>query len=522
MNLGRVTFELTRAFSPLFLDYINGLDILKPFYNIYPKKELFSEQILQKSRAYSSDTRRVLCRVLDHQYSTIEKSAAVKENLQALSNEKTFTITTGHQLNIFTGPLYFIYKIISVINICQQLKSLYPDYHFVPVYWMASEDHDVDEIRTVRIHGKNYSWETVQKGAAGRLSTKGLAELAATIPADTTIFREAYSRHNRLGDAVRYYVNALFGEYGLVVADGDDAELKKIFAPVMRDDIFNNTAYQLVTRTDEQLKDMGYRPQVFVRPVNLFYLDEGLRGRIESSNNGFRVADSTIFFSADEINRLLEHNPERLSPNVILRPVYQEWVLPNLAYVGGPAEIAYWLQLKSLFAHHHIPYPVIMPRNFALLIKESLHRKWKKSGITLEELFIPLPELLNEVTLRHAPEQIRLNGQKEAILSQLEQVRENARYIDASLGPMVAAETKRMLKSLEKIELKMLRAEKRKQADRLRQITELKEALFPAGGMQERTENFLTFTSGNPELIHRLIQEFDPFDFRFNILRVND
>ena len=522
MNLGHVPFELTRAFTPVFLDYVNGLDILKPFYNRYPKKELFEGQLAQKSKSYASETRRTLCRALDKQYASTEKSASVKENLQALSHEKTFTITTGHQLNIFTGPLYFIYKIITVINICRELKSQYPDYHFVPVYWMASEDHDVDEIRTVRIHGKSYSWETDQKGAAGRLSTKGLADLAAKIPADTTIFHEAYSRHNRLGDAVRYYVNELFGEYGLVVADGDDAELKKIFSPVMRDDIFNNTAYHLVTRTDEQLKDLGYRPQVFVRPVNLFYLEEGLRSRLEPAGKGFRVVDSGQNFSADEINNLLEQHPERLSPNVILRPLYQECVLPNLAYVGGPAEIAYWLQLKSLFEHYQIPFPVVMPRNFVLLIKASLYRKWRKSGITLSELFMPLPELLNEVTLRNAPEHIRLNGQKEAILAQLEQVCENATHIDASLGPMVAAETKRMLKSLEKIELKMLRAEKRKQADRLRQITELKEALFPAGGLQERTENFLSFTPGNPDLIQHLVSDLDPFNFRFNIFRVND
>lgn len=522
MNLGRVPFELTRAFSPIFLDYVNGLDTLRPFYNLNPQKERFKEQIAEKATSYSQETRRTLCHVLEKQYAVIEKSTVVKENLLALGHEKTFTITTGHQLNIFTGPLYFIYKIITVIDICRELKNLYPDYHFVPVYWMASEDHDVDEIRSVRIHGKTYSWKTDQRGAVGRFSTKGLADLAETIPGDTSIFREAYSRYNRLSDAVRHYVNALFGEYGLVVVDGDDAHLKKIFAPVMRDDIFKNTAYHLVTRTDEQLKEMGYKPQVFVRPVNLFYLDEGLRSRLELKGNGFRVADSTLHFTAEEINILLEHHPEKLSPNVILRPLYQECVLPNLAYVGGPAEMAYWLQLKSSFEYYHIPFPLIMPRNFALLIRQSLYRKWQKSGLTLEELFTPLPELLNEVTLRHAPEQIRLNGQKEAILHQLEQVRENARGIDASLGPMVAAETKRMLKSLEKIELKMLRAEKRKQANRLRQITELKEALFPGGGLQERAENFLTFMPGNPDLIQRLIHEFDPFDFRFNMFRVND
>ncbi|MCX7638060.1 MAG: bacillithiol biosynthesis cysteine-adding enzyme BshC [Cyclobacteriaceae bacterium] len=522
MISGRVSFELTRVFTPLFLDYINGLDILKPFYNRFPSKELFSAQLAEKSSGYPVKTRQVLVQVLQRQYSQLEVAGAVQDNLMALREEKTFTVTTGHQLNIFTGPLYFIYKIITVINTCKELKRLHPDYRFVPVFWMASEDHDVEEIRSVRIHGKIYSWETNQKGAVGRFSTQGLAELAGQIPADVKVFHKAYAGFGRLSDAVRCYVNDLFGKYGLIVADGDDAELKKLFVPVMQDDIFSNTAYRRVMETDEILKDRGYKPQVYVRPVNLFYLGDDVRSRIERLGDNYRVTDTELIFTPDELNSLLHEHPEKLSPNVILRPLYQECVLPNLAYVGGPAEVAYWLQLKSLFGHYQIPFPIIMPRNFALLVKQSLYRKLQKTGLSFEELFIPLQELLNEVALRHAPDHIRLNGQKAAILNQLEAVRENAKLIDPTLSTMVAAETKRMLKTLEKIELKMLRAEKRKQADRLRQVTELKEALFPNGGLQERIENFLSFTSGNPELIDALIGAFEPFDYRFNICLVND
>lgn len=522
MILGRVPFELTRAFTPIFLDYTNALDILKPFYNRFPEKTSFAEQIAEKTAQYPTEYRSTLCRALQRQYGSLQVADAVSNNLKALGSNNTFTITTGHQLNIFTGPLYFIYKIVTVINICTELKKLYPDFHFVPVYWMASEDHDAEEICSVRINGKSYSWETQQKGAVGRFSTEGLAELAGRIPADVSIFREAYTRYERLSDGVRYYVNSLFGEYGLIVADGDDTELKKLFAPLMRDELFSSTALRLVTHTDEQLKDLGYKPQVFVRPLNLFYLDEGLRSRIELVGNNYRVVDTTLTFTKDELSELIDNHPEKLSPNVILRPLYQECVLPNLAYVGGPAETAYWLQLKSLFEFYRIPYPLIMPRSFALLIRQSLHRKWLKTGLALEDLFAPLPELLNEVTLRHAPEQIRLNGQREAILRELEFVSHSARHIDVTLGPMVAAETKRMLKSLEKIEQKMLRAEKRKQSDRLRQVTELKEALFPGGGLQERTENFLTFMPGNPDLIEKLISHINPFDFRFNVCLVHD
>ncbi len=518
----RLPFEATRAFSAVFINYVNRQEELRPFYNHYPEPAAFEKQIAQKQAHFGNNARIVLHRVLQRQYASLNIPQPVQQNMEALLRPETFTVTTGHQLNILTGPLYFIYKIITTINACKELQEQYPAFRFVPVYWMASEDHDVDEIRSVRIAGKTYTWKTPQQGAVGRFSTQGLDELLNNIPADVRVFREAYTRHGKLADAVRYYVNALFGEYGLLVVDGDEAELKHEFTAVMRDDLFNHSAHRLVTATNEALAGLGHKPQVFVRPVNLFYLDNGLRARIEQQGETYCVTDTPIKFTSAQLDDLLEKNPEKLSPNVILRPLYQECVLPNLAYVGGPAEMAYWLQLKSLFAHWGIPMPALLPRNFALLVTQSLYRKWQKTGLSSEDLFKPLPELINEVTLRHAPEQIRLNGQKEAIRQQLEQVRQNARHIDASLTRMVEAETTRMLKSLEKIELKMLRAEKRKQADRIRQITALKESLFPGGALQERTENLLSFTAGNPELIHQLVQFFKPFDLRFNICLIHD
>jgi bacillithiol biosynthesis cysteine-adding enzyme BshC len=518
----QIPLQATRSFPPLFLDYINKREELTLFYNRFPEPQAFGQQITEKQQHYSAAARATLHQVLQRQYAGLTLAPAAQQNLDALLQPNTFTVTTGHQLNILTGPLYFIYKIITAINACRQLQHMWPEYRFVPMYWMASEDHDADEIRSVRISGKTYTWNTQQSGAVGRFNTHGLAELLNNIPADTRIFQEAYTRFTRLSHAVRYYINELFGQYGLLVVDGDEAQLKQQFAALMLDDARQHTAHQLVTQTNQRLMALGYKPQVFVRPINLFYLEDGLRARIEQDNQNYYVADTGISFSPEELEDYLHRHPEKFSPNVVLRPLYQECVLPNLAYVGGPAEMAYWLQLKSLFEHHHIPFPVLLPRNFAMLVTQSQQRKWQKTGITAEDLFKSLPELINEVTLRHAPAQIRLNGQKEAIIRQLEQVRENALLIDSTLNKMVAAETRRMLKSLEKIEHKMLRAEKRKQTERINQVTALKEALFPGGALQERTDNYLTFTAGNPDLIFKLVQAFHPFDFRFHICMVND
>ncbi|QOI97051.1 MAG: bacillithiol biosynthesis cysteine-adding enzyme BshC [Flammeovirgaceae bacterium] len=521
MNVNPVSFESTGAFTPFFLDYIRQKESLKSFYNTFPELKNFADQLAQK-QSFPAGNRNILVQVLQKQYTHVSAAQAVKNNISNLGNTKTFTITTGHQLNIFTGPLYFIYKIVTVINACKKLSAAYPDYRFVPVYWMASEDHDYDEIKSFRLYGKNYTWHTSQQGAVGRFTTHDLKTLFSEIPGDITLFKEAYTRFKKLSDAVRYYVNALFGEYGLVAIDGDDHELKKLFSPVISDDLFNHSAKRLVDQTNSNLEKLGYKPQVFCREVNLFYLDDGLRSRIEKSGDRYTVIDTALSFTKAEIEKLVQQSPEKFSPNVCLRPLYQEMILPNLAYVGGPAELVYWLQFKSMFDYYNVPFPVLLPRNFALVINAPQFRKFQKTGIELTDLFKEKSTLLNQTALKFSSNKIQLNGEKEAIVNQFNAIKNHATFLDKTLEPMVAAETKRAINSLEKIEQKLLRAEKRRQADRLRQVEELKDALFPNGSLQERTDNFLNFYQTDPQFIHKLVQHFDPFDFRFNILAEND
>lgn len=221
MKLQKISLADTHSFTQSFLDYIQQPPQLQKFYNRFPEIKNFKDQIKEKSESFPQDNRDVLVQTLQKQYEKYTITESVKKNIESLSNKKTFTITTGHQLNIFTGPLYFIYKIVTVINACKKLKEAYPEFNFVPVYWMASEDHDFDEIKYFRLQGKKYTWDSKQKGAVGRFNPKELDSLLKEVPGDTTIFREAYLKHNTLSDAVRYYVNKLFGSEGLVVVDAD-------------------------------------------------------------------------------------------------------------------------------------------------------------------------------------------------------------------------------------------------------------------------------------------------------------
>jgi len=519
MQIQKIPFEATYAFTPFFLDYIHQKESLKPFYGRFPVIENFKDQLTEKSGSFPTQHRDVLVASLLNQYKNFDTHDVVKANLEKLKHPNTCTITTGHQLNIFTGPLYFIYKIITVINTCKQLKQTYPQHDFVPVYWMASEDHDYDEIKSFRLYGKKYTWETTQQGAVGRFHTDEFKKLLAEIPGEIALFKNAYTKHRKLSDAVRYYVNALFGSEGLIIVDGDDQSLKKLFIPAIESDLFEQRHKPLVDQADQALEANGYKTQIHCREINLFYLEDGLRSRIEKIGEKYTVVDTDISFTAAELRGLVQQSPEKFSPNVVLRPLYQEMILPNLAYVGGPAELVYWLQLKGIFDHYRIPFPVLMPRNFALIMDAPLIRKFDKTGLSIEELFLPKDRLFNQVVLKTSTADLTLNGEKKAIEDYFTRIQENVTQIDKTLGPLVGAEQQRVIKGLLRIEQKVLRAEKRKHADLLRQVEAVKDALFPNGSLQERTDNFLNFAQTDQQFIPTLIRSLDPFDFSFSIMR---
>ncbi len=519
MHLQKIPFRSTRAFTEFFLKYIERDSTLSSFYSRFPAIENFKDQIEEKSKSFPAATRQILVNRLQQQYLKISKpSKEVTENLQSLLQKNTFTVTTGHQLNIFTGPLYFIYKIVTVINACKKLSAQYPDQHFVPVYWMASEDHDYEEIKYFRLYGKKYVWETSQEGAVGRFNTKELKSILQQLPGDVSIFEEAYTKNELLSDAVRHYVNKLFGHEGLIVIDADDRELKKVFTPIIKEDLFAQVPFKHVNETNANLENLGYHPPVNPREINFFYLDKNLRSRIEKKGEDFMVIDTPLKFSRQALEKQINEEPEKFSPNVILRPLYQEMILPNLAYIGGPAELVYWLELKSMFHHFHVPFPMLLPRNFAMAVDAPMARKVSKTGLQMEDFFEEKNYLFNHWVTKNSSNDLSLGDAMKAQAQLLAEIQARCEKIDPTLVIMTKAETKKIQNTLEKIEKKMLRAEKRLHSDRIRQIEEVKDALFPNGSLQERTDNFLNFYQQDPGFMNTLLQKFDPFDFQFNVL----
>ncbi|MDC8003381.1 bacillithiol biosynthesis cysteine-adding enzyme BshC [Aureisphaera galaxeae] len=519
----------TGYFSKLMCDYLAKEETTIPFYNRFPSLESFEEQLEEKRASFSQESRATLVAQLKKQYGSLAVSESTEANIEAFGNDNTFTITTGHQLNLFTGPLYFLYKIVSAINLSEQLKEAHPKDHFVPVYWMATEDHDFDEINYFNLNGKKVAWERESGGAVGELSTEGLEDVREVLQNAlgssknakelVTLFTEGYEKHSNLADATRYIANELFKEYGLVIIDGNDPELKKAFIPYAEKELFENRSYKKVTETTSRLVTAGYKEQVHPREINLFYIKQGIRERIVAQEGQFYVNDTDISFTSDGINEELKNHPERFSPNALLRPLFQEAILPNLCYIGGGGEMAYWFQLKDYFESVEVPFPILLLRNSVVLVPQRLSDKLMKLEVDISRLFQKQEKLKTEYAHQLSEIKIDFSEQRDHLQKQFENLYTLAEQTDASFLGAVGAQEKKQLKGLDRLEKRLLKAQKRKLADRLERLTMIQDQLFPKQSLQERTMNFSEFyLEYGYGLISELKKELDPLAHEFTIL----
>ena len=510
----RLPYRQTNSFTKIILDYLDRAEDLKPFYCHAPSLQGIQKAIIERQKF--STNRAVLVEQLKKQYSGVNLNDAVQKNIESLLSTNTFSITTAHQPNIFTGPLYFIYKILHAIRLSEYCKTSLPQYDFVPVFYMGSEDADLDELGHFYLHGEKIAWNTKQTGAVGRMKIdKELMRLISQLQGQLTVLdygteivsliKDCYKEGTLIQDATFRLINMLFGEYGLIVLIPDNADLKKQAVKIFENDLLNETPSVIVEQTAKRLMSADYRIQANPREINLFYLADGTRERIVKTSREYKVQNVGLKFTEAELLKELEEHPERFSPNVILRGIYQEIVLPNLVYIGGGGEIAYWLQLKDLFEFYKIPYPVLLLRNSFLVIERKWQKKISKLGFTIEDFFLPEQELINRLVSRETTNEIKLNGNFTEADKLYESLKKQAVAVDATLGKHVEALRTESLYRLQELEKKMLRAEKRKFTDQQRQIHTVKENLFPNNSLQERIDNFTYYyAKWGKDFIHQL------------------
>ncbi|WP_425076962.1 bacillithiol biosynthesis cysteine-adding enzyme BshC [Psychroserpens sp. S379A] len=526
-----ISFKETNYFSSLICDYLDEKEALKSFYNRFPKLENFKAQIEEKQSAFNSDSRAVLVQALNKQYQNSVVSKATQTHINLLKNTNTFTVVTGHQLNIFTGPLYFFYKIISTINLCKTLKAQYPDFDFVPIYWMASEDHDFDEINFFNFKGKKLQWNRHASGIVGDLDLEGLdqvfkvfgSQLNGTTNASELkhYFKKAYLNHSNLTEAMHDLVNELFKDYGLVIVDGNDKTLKRQFVPYIKNELISKTSFSKVSEANNQLNSLetNYKIQVNPREINLFYISEGIRERIIEKDEVYYVNNTDISWNSSELIKHLDEVPERFSPNVIMRPLYQEVVLPNLCYIGGGGELAYWLQLKSFFESQNVPFPMLLLRNSALLITEKQKEKLSKLDVQISDLFLKQNDLKTKITKQISEIEIDFSEQKEYLRQQFKALHDLAEKTDGSFKGAVAAQEQKQINGLAHLEKRLLKAQKRKLSDHINRVVAIQNELFPNKSLQERYTNFSEFyLEHGSGFIPKLVDNLEPLQGEFSII----
>lgn len=520
-----IDFDAIPFFNTLVIDLLKNDEKLSEFHT---NNLSINERIAQRTN-FSATQRSVLHAALKKQYNalwqhTTTHKQQIDTQLNTLLNPNTFTVTTGHQLCLMTGPLYFVYKIITAINYAEQLNVSYPEQHFVPVYWMATEDHDFEEVNHFNLHNKKLEATALAGNAVGAITLNNIPELKAQLVAllgATThatailnLFDSCYNPTNNLAQATQRLVHELFGQYGVVIIDANTPELKQTFSTVINEELTTSPSYNITTKTINSLTNKGYKNiQVTPREINLFLIHNNTRQRIIKHGANYTVGN--IEFTLQQ----LLNNTANISPNVLLRPLYQETILPNIAYVGGGGELAYWLELKPLFDYYNLPFPYLLLRHSAVLIDAAAEEKITALQLNVSDLFESDEVITKKYIALNTEKEFSTNNYQQQLQNVYSALSNELATIDKTLAPIANAELKKTIDGLHALNSKVNKALKQQHANGITQALKQKEKYFPSNSLQERYENIVQYINKfGVEIINDLKQELNETSPTFKII----
>ena len=527
MEIKKYSYDQLTQLSDKDSMYILTPEKLKSFFKWEASIDKFPEIIQAKKK--QNINRSVLADALAEQYKTFKDNTTQLELIDKLRETNSFTVTTAHQPSLFTGPLYYIFKIASVINLSRQLNQKYTEYNFIPCFITGGEDHDFEEINHLSVFGKKMIWETNgwKGGSVGQMNLEGLEELLDQLCEilGTNNYGSHWLRdniHSLIGSSKNYsefarkLTHALFGNHGLLILSMDDRRLKELYIPIIEKEIFESPSEDLIQSTQEKLSHLSWKSQAHARHINFFYRTKNQRSRIVFENDSYKTVDGQNSWTKLELEGEIKSNPDSFSPNVIMRPLYQESILPNLAYIGGGGEIAYWLERMSQFEHFEVPFPMLIRRNSAVIVPHSMSKQLNKQSLAFESYFVHPDNLVKLYLADKGEDAYSLNDQKEGLEELMANAITKAKSADPTLESFAMAEVTKMYKSIETIEKKISKAIKRKEEVDLNRISKIQDKLFPSNGLQERKENIFQFINDyGIDFLTKLIDELNPLEKKF-------
>lgn len=526
MKLDLFPFSAIKQLSKRDIAFQEKKELFNDFLSYPFNLESFANKIEDRKRFPIN--RNLLVEVIRQQYRNADVENVPLEAINALESENTFTVVTAHQPSLLTGPLYFIYKIISAVNLAEKLNEKYSE-TIVPIFIIGSEDHDFEEVNHLSLFGNKIEWDSNQGGAVGRMKTKGLEPLLDKVydilgsseyaEELKHLISQSFDNASEYNTAVFRMVHSLFSEYNLVILLTDNKKLKSAFIPHIKKEIFERPSQDLIVKTQEALGDLDLKSQAHAREINFFYLQEGRRDRIEHEGKKYRVLDTDIQFSKEELEHEIDHFPERFSPNVVMRPIYQETILPNLAYLGGGGEIAYWTERKSQFAAFSVSFPILVRRNSVLWIDKGASKLLSKYMISKDELFNTDEEWVQNYVKLNAGAELEFSKEFASFNAAFDLLADKAKEIDPNLAKSITGTHVKQFKSFEQLTSRLLRTEKDRLETDVNKIRKLHDKLFPEGNLQERKDNFIPYYLKHGKQYIALLKKYlDPFDDRFIVI----
>ena len=523
----KIQIEKIDILSNLVKDYSNFDVKIKPFINTFPKDFLnFS-----KKRSLSQVIRKDLVSVIKKQYqntvfykSDLQK---VNKNISNLLLTDSQTVTTGHQLNILASPLFLIYKVVNIIALANKL-SLTLNRSVIPIFWMASEDHDFKEIKSCNIFNKSYTWGANYKDqSVASMSTDGIKTILQEISSNTDdfpnknelmdAFENIYSDNKNYTNAHRALLTFFFGKYGLLIFDSNDRLLKKHFVSNFKSEFSHQKASLSIKETNSELSK-HYKVHLNPMDDNVFYLKKASRIKILRKKNIFKLSDGSKKWTQEELFIELDKYPERFSPNVVLRPLYQEKILPNIVYIGGPSEISYWIQLKKLFDLENQCFPILMLRNFVLNLSKKDVKLLKKYNIKYSELFLSKDLVLHNYMKKNAAVNFNLEIQKIDLI--LDSIINKSKKVNSGLTVHTEVVLKKIKKDLSRLDRKIINSQKDGHLIAFKKINNLFDDLYFNGKIQERSASYIPYyMKYGSSFFDVLIKKLNPLEKDYVILK---
>ncbi len=539
-----LNYKEIEGYPKIFLDYVHDFEKVAQFYKYnFRNKDEYLTHFKKSAESFSS--REInLSEIISSQYSGFNTSEKTKNNLDKLRTNKTLTVVTGQQLGILGGPLYTIYKTLTTIKLCEYLSGRYSDFNFVPVFWLEGDDNDFNEVSSIGLLNLDNDFKVIDYGEKISNDDDKISVGKLEITEDINSFFEETEKTLRqteftkdiLGELKNYYkpgnsfkgafkqvLFSLFDKYGLLIFDPQDdsvkTELKKIFKKEISDFRMHTEQVIKVSATLEEL----YHAQIKVKPVNLFYSDENGRYLIEPTDEGFRLKGKRVKFTLDELLNMIDEQPQKFSPNVLLRPICQDYILPTAFYVGGPSEIAYFAQILPMYNLFEIEEPIIYPRSSATLIEKGILKSLDKFNLELKDAFVEKVQLEDKIIASVSDENTDelFKKVKDDFEIAFDKLKENLFQLDKTLGDASSKSQQKIFRYLEELKNKADNAVKRKNESSVRQINKISSALFPNSNLQERELNLLYFANKyGREILDKIYDELKIDVFEHQVIEL--